>query len=431
MPLPPPHPASTPILILGGGPAGSAAALTLRRWLPEIPVLLVDRGGTPANEVGAPADGAPAGGATGGPLGGVRPAPRVGESLSPGVLPLLQHLGLGEAFLQQNPLPAGGTASAWGSDVPQHRPYLFTGMGQGWQIDRAQFDAWLLREAVAAGARLLRAEVTQVERTVAPQPHGQVASQASGFVLRLDQAPSVHAQVLIDASGRSARLARALGAKVVARDPLVARAQWYTIPGDAGAASDGALIASVPNGWWYCARLPNGHGVQMLMADASSFHDTTRNTSHDTSHDASFDPALDAAQRPDALWPCQPSDCAAVSAYTASWHATGPAQTRAAGSRRTDPVVGPGWVAAGDAAAAFDPLASLGIGFALRSGMEAARVAAAALEGDLAPGEDYAASVQRIVGDYEQRLRGFYGQEKRWDTGFWRGRNGSGGAHNG
>jgi flavin-dependent dehydrogenase len=390
------QPGIHPIVILGGGPAGSSAALTLRRWLPEIPVLLLDR-------------------AAPGTKGHANAGPRVGESLSPGVMPLLQHLGLGESFLRLNPLPAGGTASAWGSDAVQHRPYLFTGMGQGWQIDRARFDRWLLSEAVAAGTVLWRADVTQVERTVGPPLHGHVAGQPNGFVLRLDQALSVHAQVLIDASGRSARLARALGAKVVARDPLVARVQWYTVPGDKGAASDGALIASVPNGWWYCARLPNGHGVQMLMADASTFHDTFHDTFHNT------------LQRPDAPWPCQPSDCAAVSAYTASWQAAGPAQTRAAGSRRTDPVVGPGWVAAGDAAAAFDPLASLGIGFALRSGMEAARVAAAALEGDPDPGEDYAESVQRIVGDYEQRLAGFYAQENRWDTAFWRSRSGSSG----
>ena len=94
---------------------------------------------------------------------------------------------------------------------------------------------------------------------------------------------------------------------------------------------------------------------------------------------------------------------------------------RAANSQLSPVVATDGWVAAGDAAAAFDPISALGIGFSLRSGMEAARVAVAAAEGD---DDDaaaaYTASVTRIYEDYRARYHGIYLQERRWpDAPFW------------
>jgi 2-polyprenyl-6-methoxyphenol hydroxylase-like FAD-dependent oxidoreductase len=92
----------TPIAILGGGPAGCAAALTLRRYLPDLSVTLVT-----------------------GPAAAAAGAPAVGETLSPGVLPLLRYLGIHQEFLNLEQLPAGGTASAWGSGQLFERTFLF------------------------------------------------------------------------------------------------------------------------------------------------------------------------------------------------------------------------------------------------------------------------------------------------------------------
>jgi flavin-dependent dehydrogenase len=355
------------VLIAGGGPAGCAAALTLRRWLPEIPVVLLER---PAS-----------GGCT----------PSLGESLPPGIVPLLDYLGLKEQFLAANHLPACGTSSAWGDDQPLHRPYLFSAMGHGWQIDRGLFDTWLREQAEASGALLLRANVIGVTRL------------DQGVRLQLGDASlttSITADVVIDASGRSARLARALGAKVTAADELTAVARWYTVPGDAARSSDGALIASLPEGWWYAALLPNGQGVLALMSDAATF----RRESNDI----------------DRFWHRCCEDSPAIFERVRRWRPTGSRQTRRAGSQHTEPVVGASWVAAGDAAAAFDPLASLGIGFAISSGIAAARVAAAHLDDDPAPGADYIRAVRTTVADYQRRLSSFYAMEHRWDSGFWR-----------
>ncbi len=347
----------TTVAVVGAGPAGCAAALTLRRYLPEMPVVLVS---------------APAGA-----------GPAAGETLSPGVLPLLDYLGLRTAFLDAGHLPAGGTASAWGSSHVAERSYLFTGRGTGWHLDRARFDAWLLGRAQAAGASVVhgRAGVHEAGRP------------GSGWLLEIEGAGTVEARAVVDATGRQAQLARRQGLRPRRDDALVAEVRWY-VDDQPQRVAEGALVESVPDGWWYTASLPGGHAVAMFMTDSDLLRQSA--------------------------WEARLEGAPATARRVERWRATGGTAVRAANSQITPVVTGGGWVAAGDAAAAFDPISALGIGFSLRSGMEAARVAAAAAEGDDGPAAAYAASVTRIYEDYRSRHHGIYQQERRWPEGpFW------------
>jgi flavin-dependent dehydrogenase len=348
----------TPITIVGAGPAGCAAALTLRRYLPDLPVALVTRSGHAG-------DGAPA----------------VGETLSPGVLPLLAYLGLREEFLAQAHLPCGGTASAWGSDKLLERSYLFTGRGNGWHLDRSAFDAWLLACAKRAGVVCIQSRVITAIR---------IEQQWS---IELEQGNVLRTASIVEASGRSSWLLRQHDARCQRNDGLVAEAHWFNHDGTEPA-TEGALVESTIDGWWYSASLPSRRGVAMFMTD------------HDLRPQSSWERRLAAA----------PATCARL----ALWQPTGETAIRAAHSQRAERAVGDGWVAAGDSAAAFDPISALGIGFSLRSGMQAARVAVAALHNEIAPADEYASSVTRIYDDYRARLRGIYEQERRWtDSPFW------------
>ena len=97
----------------------------------------------------------------------------------------------------------------------------------------------------------------------------------------------------------------------------------------------------------------------------------------------------------------------------------GPA-VRPAHSHILEPITGPGWVAAGDAAAGFDPLSSMGIGYALASGIQAARVASSTLAGDGDHARLFAADIARHYQAYLERRRAWYLVEKRWqDSPFW------------
>src|SRR5215207_271610 len=86
------------VAVVGGGPAGAAAACTLagrgRR------VLLLE--GTRYD------------------------APRVGESLAPRLHPLLQRLGVADDLRALGPLPSHGTASAWGDGEVRSQSFVFS-----------------------------------------------------------------------------------------------------------------------------------------------------------------------------------------------------------------------------------------------------------------------------------------------------------------
>ena len=87
-------------------------------------------------------------------------------------------------------------------------------------------------------------------------------------------------------------------------------------------------------------------------------------------------------------------------------------------SQLTIPASGDGWLAAGDAAMGVDPLSSMGIGYAIASGIQAARVAAAPSTHAL---ERYAADVARHFDAYLQRRNAYYAIETRWaDSPFWK-----------
>jgi flavin-dependent dehydrogenase len=311
----------------------------------------------------------------------VADAPAVGETLSPGVLPLLNYLGLRDQFVRLGHLPSGGTASAWGSADLFERNYIFTGHGHGWHLDRSRFDAWLLSAAEGAGMRCIRSRAMG-------------ATRADGvWRIELEGGRELVAQVIVEATGRSTWLLRHQGAVLRRDDRLVADARWFRHDHRESSA-EGALVESIPDGWWYSASLPGGRGVAMFMTDS----DLRAHTSWDTRL---------------AVGP-------ATSRRLASWQPTGQAVVRAANSQCSEVVVGEGWVAAGDTAAAFDPISALGIGFSLRSGMEAARVAVASIEDEAAPATAYAASVVRIYSDYRARLRGIYELEQRWpEKPFW------------
>jgi flavin-dependent dehydrogenase len=85
-----------------------------------------------------------------------------------------------------------------------------------------------------------------------------------------------------------------------------------------------------------------------------------------------------------------------------------------------DRVTGNNWLAAGDAAMAFDPLSSQGIHHALKSGLLAARTIENCLLGDRTALEEYARKIQRSFEKYLSTRAVYYGREQRWSSSaFW------------
>src|SRR5215218_9983242 len=113
------------VVILGGGPAGTAAAISLRCHAPALSVALVEQSGYDA--------------------------PRVGETLPPTVQGVLEQLGVWETFVGEGHVAAYGTRSAWGSDELFDNEFIYHPAGRGWHLDRKRFDRMLAREAEGRG----------------------------------------------------------------------------------------------------------------------------------------------------------------------------------------------------------------------------------------------------------------------------------------
>jgi len=361
------------VAIAGGGPGGAAAAIALARQGQR--VLLADAG-------------------TG-------RWPRIGEGLPPSARALLRELGVLDQVLADGHRRSPGTLAYWGSDNPHIEDTLFGLHGDGLQLDRVRFDASLRAAAHTAGAQVLvGARLRLLARGDAHTPHT--------LELRIGEAAPqrVQARWLIDASGRSASLARALGAKRIAHDRLLAFHQ--RLIGGATTDRDGRTwVEAVSDGWWYSVLLPSG---ERLIAYLSDF--------------GGDDGAAERRQLldGDGLWNAlreAPQLHALCTGH--GWRPHGPVQGADASSTELAYAGGERWLAVGDAAMAFDPLSSKGIANALYTGVRAAGVIWACERGDADAVGGYARHLREIHQVYRGQCRGFYAMERRWPgSGFWR-----------
>jgi len=334
------------VAIVGGGPAGTAAALTLLRYSKLRPVV-IER--SSYDEW------------------------RVGETLAPGVLPLLDYL---DARAVVDPeLRAYGTRAAWGSSNVVSRAFLFTGAGDAWHLDRRRFDAALASLVRERGGTVLTNTV--------------IESIDERRMLRLSNGSTIAAPFVIDASGRHAAFARMQGARADIVDHLTGVVGIFD--GDADGDDAATLVESFEDGWWYSARLPGGGFVAALMTDADIIRERRLYERDEWHEQLARTRATRLRAEPHTL-ARDPIVCPA-------------------NSQIANPVAGDGWVAAGDAAVSFDPLSSMGIGYAIASGIQAARVAASPSPAML---DAYAADVRRHFAAYLSRRAEYYAIEQRW-----------------
>jgi flavin-dependent dehydrogenase len=84
------------------------------------------------------------------------------------------------------------------------------------------------------------------------------------------------------------------------------------------------------------------------------------------------------------------------------------------------PVLGPNWIATGDAALAFDPLSGLGVHKALESGLRSAEAIARYFEGDSTGMVEYERWTIESFRAYLETRHRFYSSVERWPgSPFW------------
>ncbi len=201
------------VVVLGGGPAGAAAAKLLAEWGHSVRLI-------------------------------TRPAPdaRLAVSVPPSTGKLFEAVGISDAIERAGFIRSTGNTVWWGQSQPRVEP--FAGGSQGWQVPLPRLDDVMLAAATAAGVA--------VERRL---------------VVAADLAASA-GQFLVDATGRSGLLARAKGVRVHADGPrtvaLVAewqRAGAWPVPDDTH-----TLIESYESGWaWSVPTSPGIRHVAVMV----------------------------------------------------------------------------------------------------------------------------------------------------------------------
>ena len=307
---------SCDLAILGGGPAGTACAISFRRNFPQWTVALFEASDYDRS--------------------------RAGEILPAQALSLLRGLRVALPVSLLTALTAQTIAVAWGQVdlVEQHQ--LFSARGAGLHLERQSFDRALAEAAENCGVQVHRRTPFR-------------AARRDGKLWRLDLAGrrTCNAHFVIDATGRSAHFARAQGARVRRLDALTAYSHFCA---DAAPSETAMILEACPSGWWYTAPLPHGRRVISYLTDV----DLGRNIGlprteawlrilNRTLHIAEIGKHL------------EPAITLQVS----------PASTAVLSSFRSE-----GWLAAGDAAGTCDPLAGQGITKALHEGILASYAAA-------------------------------------------------------
>ena len=329
------------IAIVGGGAAAASAALTLAGTGYRVAAI-------------APR---------------LEPGDRAGESLAASGVELLAGLGLAEAFAAGPHRPANARFSAWGSALlAQSNPMPHAG-GLAYVLDRPAFDR-MLRDAVERTGCAIDATVERARRC------------DDGWTLHLAGGARVRARFAIDCSGRAAVVARGVGVRRRA-DRMVAAYAFLRQAGSDIDPTPATMIEAVEDGWWYATLLPD---LRLCLAFFSDPDRLPRGITRDAR-----------------AWAQMVAGAPSIARWleSAEYAIVEPPRLASAATTWLEPVAGDGWAAAGDAAAAFDPLSSHGLTTALWSGRRAALAAAAMLDGDDRPlahyAEDFGAAIEAVL----------------------------------
>ncbi len=319
------------VAILGAGPAGSAAAI--RCALNGLRVVMIER----------------------------RTFPRLvpGETLHPGVLPLLEDLGVDRRILAAGFLRHAGHYVRW------HSPERFVAFGGdaqgawlGFQAWRPDFDMLLLERVRKLGAKVCL-----------PRTATSVVTEHGRLIGVETETEIVLATWFIDATGRRRWLARQLGLTTGCRGPR--RIAWHGyVQGECTARQAAPALRADAGGWTWTAQVrPNVYQWTRLNLDN---------------------------RRPPESW--LPEELLGLAPH-------GPMCGTDVTCQMVRSPAGSGYFLIGDAACVLDPASSHGVLKAIMSGMMAGRLITRLKLGEI--GDATAAQV------YSEWLRDWYRRDVR------------------
>jgi len=308
---------STPIVIIGGGPAGTTLAILLAEA--SIPVVLVEDG--------------------------KRPDLVVGESLIPAVVPLLRKLGIedevkaisqhkpGVSFLHEKAAPIHFNFSPVARYLPTY----------AYNVPRPQFDELLRTRAEQAGVNFIR---HRAKLTAHPGNPERELALSDESLAAIPQLGGRQPRLIVDATGRGRLSARllAIDAHHGPRKDVAHFAHFTDCPRPTPEGQ--VVINSLSEGWAWVIPLPDrvSIGIVVNKETARRWGETpAQRLQYALDNEALLQTAVPNAKRI--------SPTATYNNYQLT-------------SKRGH---GPGWVATGDAFGFVDPMLSSGLFLAMHS----------------------------------------------------------------
>lgn len=321
------------VVVLGGGPAGCAAAILLARRAHRVALV---RPTTP-------------------------PAATLAESIPPSARRVLEELGALEAVTTAGFHPNRGNAVWWAGRPPRRED--FPADAEGFHTDRHALETVLVSVAERAGVQLFADTVCRSGHRD-PSVTTVQSPDATGhqWVLRCESNEGeldLTAPWVVDATGRKGVLARNDRVADRSTTTLALVRRWRRPGGWADDESHHTVVESYPTGWAWS--VPMSSEVRCLTAMVDQRHAELEGSSVDDMLDAELDQTTQAGRLRDGAEPEGPAWACPASLYTSERFAR------------------PGLILAGDAGSFIDPLSSFGVKKALSSGWLAGIVVHTAL----------------------------------------------------
>ena len=348
------------VVIVGGGPAGIATALTLNAL--GISHCVVEAAKVPKH--------------------------KIGEALPPNAKPILKQLGLDALMRDKRHLKYYGNKSSWGTNQLAQKDFITDIHGHGFLLDRLHFENQLW--AHYRKKRGLLFTTTKLKK---------IDQHTNGAILTIDdgqQLLNVNCNYVVDATGRKATVCRHLGVHKNMLDSQFAFSFTYKLK---HSLERQILVEAAPNGWWYAA--PNkGNELTVMYFTLKALL-----PKNDQIH-SFLSKEIDASIYLSKIISANCLSNISVNIIPA-------------GTSRLEIPYGNNWVAVGDAAFSFDPISSYGITSALAAGYYAGQAIASTLSGKIEAKNAYRYIVEKAFNAYTEKLVHQYSLEQRWPKSFY------------